>query len=98
MSNLWLFTAFVPFILLQYHDLRNAPHAEIENFYRYALEVKKTKGFYDNLKDKINTELVKLDENSLETIKNDLNSHDKTLFEVVRCLDRVYLAEAAIKE
>ncbi len=98
MSNAWLFTAFVPFILLQYHDLRNAPHAEIENFYRQALEVNKTKGFYNNLKDRVNSELVKIDDKSLEEIKNDLSSHDKTLFEVVRCLDRVYLAEAAVKE
>jgi len=87
MSNVWLYTGFIPLALLYIHDMKNVPYDEIENFYKYSLEVKKTKAFYDVSKNNVNEALAKFDSKYVESVKEDLTKYNKTLFEVVNGLD-----------
>lgn len=87
MSNVWIYTGFIPLALLYVHDIKNVPYDEIENFYKYALEVKKTKAFYEVSKNNVNDALAKYDSKYVESIKDDLTKYNKTLLEAVSGLD-----------
>lgn len=87
MSNLWLYTGFIPLILLMIHDAKNVPYDEIENFYKYALEVKKTKVLYEAQKKTVTETLSQYDSKYYDSIKEDLSKSDKTLLEVVNSID-----------
>lgn len=94
MSRLWTYTSFIPLILLYIHDKQNVPYDEIENFYKYTLEAKKTKAFYEHSKSAVNEALSKYDKESVEEIKENLNKYDKTLFELMAALDAELLRSA----
>jgi len=87
MSRLWTYTGFIPFILLYIHDKQNVPYDEIENFYKYSLEVKKTQAFYEQSKSAVNEALSNYDKESVEEIKGNLNKYEKTLFELMAAFD-----------
>ena len=91
MSGVWFITAFVPLILLKIHDRKHAPYSELENFYRYSLEVKSAKERYNNQKDKIIKEITKYDEGKFKIIQSQLNKSEITLYEAVNDLDKQYL-------
>ena len=88
MSTLWLFTGFVPYLLLRFYDKRNPHYSEIENFYKYSLEIKKTKALYESHKNKIVEELNNYDEKYYKIVKDDLSDSQQTLFEVMNGVDR----------
>lgn len=88
MSTLWLFTGFIPYLLLSFYDKRNPAYTEIENFYKYALEIKKTKALYKGQKNKIVEELKSYDEKYYKIVKDDLSDSQQTLFEVMNGVDR----------
>lgn len=87
MSNLWMYTCYIPLALLFVHDMKNIPYDEIENFYKYSLEVTKTKAFYEQTKQAVNEALVQIDLPFTDSIKQDLSETNKTLFEVVSDID-----------
>ncbi len=91
MSNVWIYTGFIPLALLYIHDMKNVPYDEIENFYKYSLEIKKTKAYYEVSKKTVNDELANIDKDFMEKIKEDLNKTNKTLFEVMSGLDNEML-------
>lgn len=87
MSNLWLYTCYIPLAMLFIHDKKNVPLDEIENFYKYALEVKKTKAFYESSRRAVAEALNNENSQYVESIKDDLNKSNTTLFEVVSGID-----------
>ena len=87
MSNIWIYTCYIPLALLYIHDKKNVPLDEIENFYKYALEVRKTKAFYENSKQAVIEALAKENNQYVEAIREDLSKSNKTLFEVVSRID-----------
>lgn len=91
MSPLWYIGAFVPLGLLKIHDYKNAPYSELENFYRYALDVKSAKERFNTQKDSIIKELKKIDAMKFNEISNQLKQSEITLYEVVNDLDKQYL-------
>jgi hypothetical protein len=91
MSPLWYVGSFIPLILLKVHDIKHFPYSELENFYRYALDVKSAKQRYNYHKDNIIEELKKYDEARFNEIQNQLKKSEITLIEVVNHLDNQYL-------
>lgn len=91
MSPLWYITAFVPLGLLKIHDTKHTPYSELENFYRYALDVKSARERYENEKENIIGELKKIDEKKFNDIQIILKKSETTLIEVVNDLDKQYL-------
>jgi len=87
MSNVWIYTCYIPLALLYVNDKKNAPLDEIENFYKYALELRKTQALYNSSKEAVVEALSKVDSTYVETIKKDLSKSNKTLFEVVCGID-----------
>ena len=87
MSNVWLYTCYIPLAILYIHDKKNVQLDEIENFYKYALEVRKTKAFYENSKTAVTEALAKESNQCVQEIKEDLSKANLTLFEVVNRLD-----------
>lgn len=87
MSHVWIYTCYIPLALLYVHDKKNLPLDEIENFYKYALEVRKTKAFYENSKKAVTEALAKENNQYVQEIKEDLSKVNKTLFEVVSGID-----------
>ena len=91
MSKLWLFTAFIPYFLLKVHDYKNTSYSEIENFYKYSLEVRSARERFYQKQENIVKELKTIDEEKFNLIQNQLNNSQITLFEVMNELDKQYL-------
>jgi hypothetical protein len=91
MSPNWYIGSFIPLILLKIHDIKHFPYSELENFYRYSLEVKSAKQIYKNNKENIIGELRKYDETKFYEIHSQLKKSEITLIEVINDLDNQYI-------
>lgn len=91
MSPIWYISAFIPLVLLKINDIKHFPYSEVENFYRYALEVKSAKQRYSNDREVIVGDLKKYDNEKFDQIQNQLKKSQISLIEAVNHLDNQYL-------
>lgn len=76
-------------------DRRFVPYAELENFYKYLYERRKSNELYKSDGDNVSKQLAAVDNESFTRIKNELLRSNRTLYEVVQDLDEMYLKGAA---
>ena len=76
-------------------DKRFVPYGEIENFYKYLYETRKSNVLYSVDKNDVSNQLAAVDKDCFEKIKSELVRSNRTLYEVVQDLDEIYLRAAS---
>lgn len=94
MSRWWIGGAFVPVLMLSYLDKQFVPYGELENFYKFVYEKRKSEAMYKNDDHSIEKELEKLDKDDFDKLKNILVNSNRTLYEISHDLDEMYLKAA----